>query len=59
MGLEAGLDTGIIDPVQSKIGSAFKLDTESEPIRLVIDMLLGKDDFCMNYIQAFRDGKLS
>ena len=58
LGLEAGIDAGIIDPVQSKIGLAFDLDTQSEPVRLASDMLLGKDDFCMNYIQAFRDGKL-
>ncbi len=58
MALEAGIDSGIIDPIQSKMGTVFDLDTSSEPVNLAIDMLSGNDDFCMNYIQAFRDGKL-
>ena len=58
LGLEAGIDSGIIDPVQSEIGSVFGLDIESEPVRLATDMLMGNDDFCVNYIQAFRDGRL-
>jgi 5-methyltetrahydrofolate--homocysteine methyltransferase len=58
MALEAGIDAGIIDPIQSKMGAVFDLDTDSEPVKLAIDMLSGRDDFCMNYIQAFRDGKL-
>jgi len=58
IGLEAGIDSGIIDPVQSKIGQVFSLDTESEPVKLATDMLMGNDDYCVNYIQAFRDGRL-
>ena len=58
LALEAGIDSGIIDPVQTKLDSVFSLDTESEPTTLAADMLLGRDDFCVNYIQAFRDGKL-
>jgi len=58
LAIEAGIDAGIIDPVATKLGSVFDLDPESEPVKLAIDMLLGRDDFCMNYIQAFRDGRL-
>ncbi len=58
LGLEAGIDSGIIDPIQSKLPAIFDLDVESERVKFAMDMLLGKDDFCMNYIQAFRDGKL-
>ena len=58
LALEAGIDSGIIDPIQTKLGAVFDLDTESEPVRLASDMLLGHDDFCGNYIQAFRDGTL-
>ncbi|MCH7979416.1 MAG: ABC transporter ATP-binding protein [Acidobacteria bacterium] len=35
-----------------------ELDTESEPVGIAMDMLLGRDDFCMSFIQAFRDGRL-
>ncbi len=58
LGIEAGIDAGIIDPVQSDIASVFKLDTNSEPVKLAMDMLLGNDDFCVNYITAFREGRL-
>ena len=58
LGLEAGIDAGLIDPIQTKLSSVFGLDTDSEPVKLASDVLLGKDDFCMGYIQAFRDGRL-
>ena len=58
LALEAGIDSGILDPVQTKIESALDLDTSSEAVGLALDMLLGRDDFCMNFIQAFRAGRL-
>jgi cobalamin-dependent methionine synthase I len=58
LGLDAGIDSGIIDPIQTRLGGVFELDTESEPFRLASDMLLGRDDYCVEYIQAFRDGRL-
>ena len=58
LALEAGIDAGIIDPVQTKLRDVFGLDTESEPVKLATDMLLGRDDFCMSYIQAHREGRL-
>ena len=58
LGIEAGIDAGIMDPIQSKISEVVNLDSDSERVGLARDMLLGRDDFCMNYIQAFRDGKL-
>ena len=58
LALEAGIDSGILDPLQSKLGAIFELDVESEPVRLAIDMLEGRDEFCLNFIQAYRDGRL-
>ena len=58
LGLEAGVDSGIIDPIQSKIGKLFDLDDDSEGVHLAREMLLGRDDFCVNYIKAWRDGRL-
>lgn len=59
LSIAAGIDTGIIDPVQSKIAAILDLDTDQEPVRLAQEMLLGRDDFCANYIQAWRGGLLS
>jgi 5-methyltetrahydrofolate--homocysteine methyltransferase len=58
LGLEAGIDSGIIDPVQSDMRRVFELDVHSEPVKLARDMLEGRDDYCVNYIQAWRDGRL-
>ena len=58
LALEAGVDSGLIDPIQTKIGAVLDLDTESEPVKLAMDMLLGRDEFCVNYLQAWRDGRL-
>ncbi len=58
LAIEAGVDAGIMDPIQSKIGRVLELDLDAERVGLARDMLLGRDDFCMNYIEAFRDGRL-
>ena len=58
LALEAGIDAGIIDPIQTKLSTVFNLNTDSEPVRFASDMLLGHDEFCMKYIEAFRNGRL-
>ncbi len=44
--MNAGMDSAIIDPFDSKIMTAIK----------TTDMLLGKDDFCLEYIKEVRSG---
>jgi len=56
--IDAGADSGIVDPVQTPVEKVFELDLESEPVRLATALLMGEDDFCMNYIGAYRAGKL-
>ena len=58
LGLESGINAGLIDPIQIKLGEVYKIDTTSEKMGLAIDMLTGKDEFCVNYLQAYRDGRL-
>ena len=43
-----GLDSAILDPTDKKLFSALK----------AAHMIAGKDDFCMQYIAAFREGRL-
>lgn len=57
LGLEAGIDSGIIDPVASKIDQVFALDAESVGVKLAQDMLQGNDEYCANYIKAWREKK--
>jgi len=56
---EAGIDSGIIDPIASDLGRVFGADRDSEPYRLAADLLLGRDPFGGEYVAAFRAGRLS
>ena len=47
-----------MNDIQAYRDDVLGLDTGSERVRLAIDMLEGRDDFCMDYIQAYRDGRL-
>mgnify|MGYP001161029790 FL=1 len=51
-----GLDSGIIDPIQIKIEEIKKLDESSQDYKMAENMLMGRDDFCMNYITYCRQG---
>ena len=55
---EAGIDSGIIDPVASDLARVFGADRDSEQYRLAADMLLGRDAFGVEYVLAFREGRL-
>jgi 5-methyltetrahydrofolate--homocysteine methyltransferase len=56
---EHGADSGIIDPVSTRVAQVFELDMESEPVKIATAMLMGEDEYCANYLRAFRAGKLA
>jgi len=55
---EAGIDSGIIDPVASDLARVFAADRATEGYQLAADMLLGRDPFGGEYVAAFRDGRI-
>ena len=59
LAVEAGADSGIIDPVMNPVDEVMAADREAPGYRLACDTLLGKDEFCMNYLKAWRAGQLS
>ncbi len=59
LALEAGGDSGIVDPVQINSRILEKLDTSSEAFKLARALLTGEDPFGGEYIAAFREGKLN
>tara|TARA_Y100001934_G_scaffold151548_1_gene181653 strand:+ start:1219 stop:2271 length:1053 start_codon:yes stop_codon:yes gene_type:complete len=59
LAIDAGIDSGIINPVENRIERIMALDIDSERVQIARDMLLGHDEFCMNYISSYRDGKLA
>ncbi len=54
MAVEAGADSGIINPVSSFPPEVFAIDRESESYRLAEDVLTGRDEHCKAYIRAWR-----
>jgi 5-methyltetrahydrofolate--homocysteine methyltransferase len=58
LAVEAGADSGIIDPVSCNIGHVLAIDKDSKQYRLAEDMLLGRDRHCKNFLRAYRRGEL-
>ena len=58
LALDYGVDSGIINPVETKVRRVMALDMESPPVKITLDILRGEDDFCMNFIGAYRSGQL-
>ena len=58
LAIEAGADAGIVDPITTSVERSMKLDTESRPTKLAMDLLLGNDEYAIKYIAAFRAGEL-
>ena len=56
--VQAGHDSGIVDPV-ADLQAALNPDRESDAYRLAAAMLTGEDAFGMEFIEAFRAGRLS
>jgi 5-methyltetrahydrofolate--homocysteine methyltransferase len=56
---QAGQDSGIIDPVAADVARALSPDRSSEVYRLAADLLTGVDAFGVEFIDAFRSGRLA
>jgi 5-methyltetrahydrofolate--homocysteine methyltransferase len=55
---ERGADGGIVDPKQINGSILDNLDTKNEPFRMAKALLIGEDEFGMNFITATREGKI-
>ena len=58
LSIEAGCDSGIVDPLQIRLGDVLALDPQAEEFGLARDALLGDDAFGMNYLEACRSGRI-
>jgi 5-methyltetrahydrofolate--homocysteine methyltransferase len=58
LAVEFGADGGIVDPLQINLKVLQGLDTASESYRLARALLLGEDEFGMEFIAAHREGRL-
>ena len=55
---EAGGDGGIVDPMQINVEILNALDPQSEPFKLARALLMGEDEFGMEFIMASREGTI-
>lgn len=58
LAVEAGADSGILDPISSPPARVLELDRSSTPIALATDVLTGVDEHCRAYLKAYRAGEL-
>lgn len=59
LAVEAGADSGIMDPVQNDPKGALAPRTPSRAIALATDVVLGRDPDCATYIKAWRKKELA
>ncbi|MBM3516811.1 MAG: hypothetical protein FJX56_02780 [Alphaproteobacteria bacterium] len=59
LAIEAGADSGIIDPVAARVEDVLALDRSAPTYRLAEDVLLGRDEHCRAYLRAWRKGELT
>lgn len=58
LAVEAGADSGIIDPVVGRVRDVLGIDQNSPTYRLAEDVLMGRDEDCSAYIRAWRQKQL-
>ena len=58
LSINAGVNSGVLNPIESKIDRIMNLDESKQAVQLAKTMLIGEDPFCMNFIQNYRDGNL-
>lgn len=59
LAIEAGADSGIVDPVTSHLDEVHGLDRASLRYTMAEDLLLGRDDRCKAFLRAHRRGLLN
>ena len=57
--MEAGVDSGIIDPITSHPTDIARLDADSQTVKMARAGFLGEDLYFMEFIGAWRAGKLT
>lgn len=58
LAVEAGADSGIVDPVATNLNRVFVADKQSKQYRLAEDLLLGRESGCENFLEAYREGEI-
>lgn len=58
LAVEAGADSGIVDPLTNDVERALAQDRSARPFQLALNVLSGADRHCRAYMKAWRAGEL-
>jgi len=58
LAVQAGADSGIVDPVTSRLDAVLDMDRSSNRYRIAEELLLGRDHRCKTFLRAHRKGEL-
>jgi 5-methyltetrahydrofolate--homocysteine methyltransferase len=58
LAIDAGADSGILDPVARRVERVLATDRGTRPFQLAVDVLTGADPNCRAYLKAHRAGEL-
>lgn len=58
LAMDAGVDSGIVDPIVTNPARSAAMDRAARAFRLAADVLTGVDAYAIQYLAAFRGGKL-
>jgi cobalamin-dependent methionine synthase I len=59
LAIDAGVDSGIVDPNVADPARASALDRDARPFRLAANVLTGQDEYAVEYMTAHRAGELA
>jgi 5-methyltetrahydrofolate--homocysteine methyltransferase len=59
LAVDAGADSGIVDPTALNVELALAADRTARPFQLALDVLTGVDSTCREYVKAYRAGELA
>jgi 5-methyltetrahydrofolate--homocysteine methyltransferase len=57
LAIEAGADSGIIDPLSTDLGRVMSIDLDSGAYAMARDAILGVDANCRAFLKAYRAGE--
>ncbi len=58
LAMDAGVDSGIVDPNVADPARASAIDRDAKPFRLAANVLTGQDEYAVEYMAAHRAGEL-
>ena len=59
LAIEAGADSGIVDPTVVNVERVLAADRTTHPFQLALDVFTGADENCRAYMKAYRAGELT